>query len=153
MHKIYQDKGLFDLETQLPIALYSTIIFTILNYPLIYLSLSNDAIINFKQDTSKINIRQKVKKLKKILVIKFTLYYIISFLFLLFFWYYVSMFCVIYKNTQMHLLKDTLMSIGLSFVFPFGVYLLPGMFRLSSLSDGKKKGECLYNFSKVLQSL
>ena len=53
----------------------------------------------------------------------------------------------------MHLLKDTLMSIGLSFVFPFGVYLLPGMFRLPSLSDGKKKGECLYNFSKVLQSL
>ena len=152
MHKIYQDKGLFDLETQLPIALYSTIISTILNYPLNYLALSNDAIINFKQDTSKINIRQKVKKLKKILVIKFTLYYIISFLFLLFFWYYVSMFCVIYKNTQMHLLKDTLMSIGLSLIFPFFIYLLPGIFRLPSLSTYNKKRECLYNFSKVLQS-
>ena len=117
-----------------------------------YLALSNDDIINFKQDTSKINIRQKVKKLKKILVIKFTLYYIISFLFLLFFWYYVSMFCVIYKNTQMHLLKDTLMSIGLSLIFPFFIYLLPGIFRLPSLSTYNKKRECLYNFSKVLQS-
>ena len=49
MHKIYEDKGLFDLETQLPIAFYSTIISTILNYPLNFLALSNDVIINFKQ--------------------------------------------------------------------------------------------------------
>ena len=48
MHKIYESKGDFDLETQLPIAIYSTIISFILNYPLNYLALSNDAIINFK---------------------------------------------------------------------------------------------------------
>ena len=48
MHEIYENKGDFDLETQLPIALYSTIISTVLNYPLNFLALSNDAIINFK---------------------------------------------------------------------------------------------------------
>ena len=52
----------------------------------------------------------------------------------------------------MHLLKDTLMSIGLSLIFPFGVYLIPGIFRLSSLSVNNKKRQCLYNFSKILQS-
>ena len=153
MHKIYQNKGLFDLETQLPIALYSTVISTILNYPLNFLALSNDAIINFKQDNSKINIKIKAKNLKKMLFIKFSLYFIISFLFLLFFWYYLSIFCVIYKNTQIHLLKDTLMSIGFSLVFPFGIYLLPGIMRIPSLSAKNKKRECLYNFSKILQSL
>ena len=90
MHKIYEDKGLFDLETQLPIAFYSTIISTILNYPLNYLALSNDAIINYKQDTLKINIMINAKKLKKTLTIKFTLYFIISFIFLLFFWYVIK---------------------------------------------------------------
>ena len=40
MHKIYESKGDFDLETQLPIAVYSTIISTILNYPLNILALS-----------------------------------------------------------------------------------------------------------------
>ena len=50
MHKIYESKGDFDLETQLPIAVYSTIISTILNYPLNFLALSNDTIINFKQN-------------------------------------------------------------------------------------------------------
>ena len=93
------------------------------------------------------------KKLKKTLTIKFTLYFIISFIFLLFFWYYLSIFGVIYKNTQIHLLKDTLISIGLSLIFPFGIYLIPGIFRIPSLTVGNKKRECLYNFSKILQSL
>ena len=83
---------------------------------------------------------------------KFILYFIISFLFLVFFWYYISLFGVIYKNTQIHLLKDTLMSFGLSLLIPFGIYLLPGLFRIPSLSNRKKKRKCLYNFSKFLQS-
>ena len=152
MHKIYENKGQFNLETQLPIAIYSTIISTILNYPLNFLALSNDAVINFKNDNSEIKIKEKIEKLKKILIIKFISYFIISFLLLLFFWYYISIFCVIYKNTQFHLLKDTLMSIGLSLILPFGIYLLPGIFRIPSLSDKKKKRKCLYNFSKILQS-
>ena len=61
------------------------------------------------------------------------------------------MFCVIYRNTQIHLLKDTLMSFGLSLIFPFGIYLLPGLFRIPSLSNSQIKRECLYNFSKFLQ--
>ena len=48
MHKIYAIKGDFDLETQIPIIVYSTIISMILNYPLNFLSLSNDAVIYFK---------------------------------------------------------------------------------------------------------
>ena len=63
------------------------------------------------------------------------------------------MFGVIYKNTQIHLLKDTLMSIGLSVIFPFVIYLLPGVFRVPALSINNNKGKCLYNFSKLLQSL
>ena len=152
MHKIYESKGDFDLETQLPIVVYSTIISTILNYPLNFLALSNDAIINFKQMNIKINMRKRAKELTNNLIIKFILYFIIDFMLLLFFWYYISMFGVIYRNTQIHLLKDTLMSFGLSLIIPFIIYLLPGLFRIPSLSDHKKKRQYLYNFSKLLQS-
>ena len=120
MHKIYQSKGEFDLEYQLPIIVYSTLISMILNSPLNFLSLSNDAIINFKQNKSSINIMNRAKNLKNKIISKSILYFIISFIFLLFFWYYISMFCVIYRNTQIHLLKDTLMSFGLSLFIPFG---------------------------------
>ncbi len=61
------------------------------------------------------------------------------------------MFGAIYKNTQYHLLKDTLISFGLSLVYPFAFYLLPGLFRIPSLSNSQNKKECLYNFSKILQ--
>ena len=61
------------------------------------------------------------------------------------------MFGAIFRNTQYHLLKDTMISFGLSLLYPFGIYLLPGLFRIPSLSDPKKKRKCLYNFSKILQ--
>ena len=63
------------------------------------------------------------------------------------------MFGAIYRNTQIHLLKDTLLSFGLSLLYPFGICLLPGFFRIQALSDPKKKSAYLYNFSKVLQML
>ena len=69
----------------------------------------------------------------------------------------ISMFCNIYENTQIHLLNDTLISFGLSLLYPFGIYLLPGIFRIHALSEGKKndnkngKGKYLYKFSKFLQ--
>ena len=85
MHKIYESKGDFDLETQIPISVYLTIISSILNYPLNFLALSNDSIINFKQINFSINIIKRAKVLKNTLFIKSVLYFIISFLFLLFF--------------------------------------------------------------------
>ena len=85
MHKIYQSKGDFDLETQLPIAVYSTIISMILNYPLNSLALSNDIIFYFKQNKTKINFLKKAKKLIRILTTKFSLFFLLSFLFLLVF--------------------------------------------------------------------
>ena len=56
------------------------------------------------------------------------------------------MFCAIYKNTQLHLIKDTLISFGLSFIYPFGINLLPGLFRIPSLSE-KKEIENIYILS------
>ena len=151
MHNIYESKGKFDLEVQIPIIIYSYLISMLLNTPLEFLAFSNDAIIDFKNNKSIINLNKRKNDLKKKLIIKFILYFIISFLLLLFFWYYISMFCVIYRNTQIHLLIDTLMSFGLSLIFPFGIYLLPGLFRIPSLSNSQIKRECLYNFSKFLQ--
>ena len=61
------------------------------------------------------------------------------------------MFGSIYKNTQIHLLKDTLSSFSLSLFFPFVIYLLPGILRIPALYSKKKNKVCLYNCSKILQ--
>ena len=63
------------------------------------------------------------------------------------------MFCVVFRNTQIHLLKDALLSFGLSLIFPFLINLIHGFLRIHSLSDNKNKREYLYNFSKLFQSI
>jgi len=153
MHNIYESKGSFNIEYQLPKIVYSSLISMVLNTLLKLLALSNSGIIEFKQDKNKKDVNERAEKLKKKLSIKFVVYFLISFIFLLFFWYYISMFGAIYRNTQFHLLKDTLVSFGLSLLYPFGIYLLPGFFRIRALSDPKKKKECLYKFSRILQIL
>ena len=58
------------------------------------------------------------------------------------------MFGAIYKNTQIHLLKDTLMSFLLSLFFPFVLYLFPGFMRIPALAYKKA---CLYKVSKFIE--
>ena len=149
MHKIYEEQGKFQFLYQLPQIIYSFLISSVLNIPLNILALSDDDILKLKNDKSNNNLEQKEKTLLKKLRIKFLLYFIISTIFLLFLWYYISMFCAVYVNTQIHLIQDSLISFGLSIFYPFGIYLLPGIFRILSLSNKKKK--YFYIISNILQ--
>ena len=151
MHKLYLNKGSFKLENQLPIIISSSFISLILNSLIKLLALSNDSIINLKQKSEKENVKERGIILEYKLKIKFILFFAIGSIFLMFFWYYITIFGIIYKNTQYNLLKDTLISFFLSLIYPFGIYLLPGLFRIPSLADDKKNRKFLYNFSKVLQ--
>ena len=151
MHKIYENKGLFDLDYQLPIILYSSLISYILDIPLRFLALSNDSILNFKNCQENKYSESLRKKLIKSLKIKFILYFIISFIFLLLFWYYISIFGAVYKNTQCHLIKDTFFSFIISFIIPIAIYLIPGFFRIISLLNPKANRKVLYNISKIIQ--
>ena len=153
MNEIYVDKGGYDFETQIPITVYSFLISWIFNFPLSFLALSNDNINSFNKSRVKKGIIKRGNKLIFFLECKFFLYFTLSFMFLLFFWYYISMFGIIYKNTQYHLLKDTLISLGISLIYQFVIYLLPGFFRIPFLSNPKKRRKCMYSFSKLLQSL
>ena len=52
MHKIYEEKGKFQFLYQLPQIIYSTIISQILNYLFQLLALSEDLIIDFKNNNN-----------------------------------------------------------------------------------------------------
>ena len=153
MHKIYEDEGSFNFIYQLPQIIYSSLISAVLNVLLKLLALSEGNIIEYKKNKKKDELDKRTIDLKNKLNMKFFLYFITSFLFLLLFWYYLSMFCAIYRNTQYHLIKDTLISFGLSLIYPFGIYLLPVIFRIPALSNKKNKRECLYKMSLTFQML
>ena len=149
LHNIYINKGSFNIEYQLPQIIYSSLISIVLNQLLKFLALSNDDIINLKQYKIKNNIHKKENDLNYKFKVKFISYFFFSFLFLLFCWYYLAMFCTIYENSQYHLIKDTLISFGLSLIYPFIINLFPGCFRFPAL---KNKRKCEYNLSSILQA-
>ena len=154
MHKILEDEGSFNFIYQFPQIIYSSLISMALNAFISLLALSESEIIALKQLKKNIinkELRKKEKILKKRIRIKFIIFFILGFLLLLFLWYYVSTFCSIYVNTQIHLIKDTLISFGISLIYPFPIYLIPGIFRIIALSDKKNKRIFLYNFSKIFQ--
>ena len=149
MHKIYVDSGSFDFSYQLPQILYSFLISIAINFIIEYLSLSEDAIISIKAKKF-INLFISKKILKR-LKIKFSFFFIISFILLLSFGYYISCFCCIYENTQMHLIKDSLMSFGISLIYPVFINLIPGIFRIPALRSKKGDKICMYKFSKFFE--
>ena len=149
MHKIYVDSGKFNFMYQLPQIIYSYLISSGINFIIEYLSLSENDIISIK---SRMNINPKaINKIINDLKIKFCFFFIITLILLLFFCYYISCFCCIYQNTQMHLLKDSLMGLGLSSIMPFFINLIPGIFRIPALRNKKGNKLCMYKFSQIIE--
>ena len=151
MHKIYEDHGQFNFIFLIPQILYSTIISSFITIIIKYLSLSEKNIIDIKNIKTYKESIDKADNLKKCLFKKFIVYFILCFLLLDLFWYYLTLFCAVYKNTQIYLIKDTMISFGTSMIYPFGLYLLPCFFRLPALKGNKKNHNILYNISKIIQ--
>ena len=150
MHKIYEDKGIFNIIAQLPQIFYSTLISAFLNMLIKRLALSGKSIIALRKEKNKEKALKNSVELYRCLMIKFNLYFFISFLFILFFWYYVSTFCAVYKNTQIILIENTLSSFFLTLIYPFVLNLLPGIFRIPALKAVKKDKAGLYKIGNII---
>ena len=149
MHKIYLDKGSFDLAYQLPQIIYSFIISTVLKTILNIFGLYEQNIITLKNKKDK-SVTQK--NILSLIRCKIAFFFVITFMLMIFLWFYLGCFCAVYKNTQIHLLLDVTASFALSFISPFFIYLLPGIFRLPSLKKKENK-PYMFKFSKLLQLL
>ena len=151
MHKIHQDKGQFDFLYQIPQIIYSCFISRIIDTLIRILALSQDNIVSLKEEKK---ISKKTKKnLLRILKFKFILYFIFTFILMIFILYYITCFCGIYVNTQIHLIKDSLISLATSLLIPFVLYLIPGIFRITALRAEKPNRKMMYKFSCVLENL
>ena len=151
MHQIYEDKGKFNFLYQIPQMFYSTMISAFIKFIIEKLSLTEKNILEIKQVKVHEKALEIMNKTLTIIKIKFVLYFIINFLFLFLFWYYLSSFCAIYRNTQMYLFKDTIISFCGSLFYPFVINILPGCLRIKAIHCKEKNRVCLYQISKIFQ--
>ena len=151
MHQIYEDEGDFNFIYQLPQIAYSTLISIFVDNLTTFLALSEDNIIELKRDKNLDNLTGKSRRIKMILKIKFIFFYIFNIILILLFWYYLGCFCAVYKNTQYHLIKDTLISFFLGFIAPFGTNLITAFLRKYSLKENNIGRKMIFNLSRLLQ--
>ena len=150
MHKIYKDNGNYNFLYQIPQILYSSVISSTITVILKHLSLSQKSIINIKK-LNDINIMvTKFLSLLKSFKYKLILFNVFGLILLAFNWYYITLFCSVYSNTQSHLLTDTLTSFFLSLLYPFGLSLIPGFLRIPALKSEKKDKFFLYRISQLI---
>ena len=147
MNRIYEDDGAYNFIYQIRQIFYSSMICSIGNIIICFFSLTERDILQVKRE--KKNKDKHFIKLSKFLIIKFSLFFSISIILLILFWYYLSCFCAIYRNTQLHLIKDTLICFGLTMIYPFGWDLRAAAFRIPSLK--KSNRECIYKLSQIIQ--
>ena len=152
MSKIYKDEGSFDITYQLPKMFYSLIITAVLKIILNFFGLYENNILIIKQRKNIYN-RQDLNKYKRVILIKITLFFIITYIILIFVWVFLGCFCAVYNNTQIHLILDVTSSFALSFITPLFLYILPGIFRICSLKNKKHKKPSLYKIAQFLQFL
>ena len=148
IHKQYDSKGKYNIVYQIPKILYSTIISAMTNILLKKLSLSQNDILKIKYNSDFEKTEKNCIALKKCLKIKFILFIIIGSIILVFFWYYLSCFCSVFVNTQLVLIKDTIISYGFSLLYPFGLNLIPGLLRIPALKTSDRK--IIYIISKII---
>ena len=149
IHKLFEDGGSYNLVYSLPQIIYSFAIAHIITIILKFAFLSERNIIQIKKEDSLDSAKSLVDKVKRTLIIKYIIFFVAGIIFLIFFWYYLSSFGAVFQNSQIYLVKKTLMSFLISLIYPFVINLLPGFLRMPSLKNNSK--ECLYKTSKIIQ--
>ena len=148
IHKIYEHQGMVKLFLEVPKALYSSIISVFCNLFINSLALSEKSLLKLKKIKDKNKRNNSSVYLYAFIRRKITIYFFIGFIFLIIFWYFISAFCAVYKNTQVIYLKNCSISFCISMLYPFLISLLPGLFRIPSLRNGKNK--TLYKIGNIL---
>ena len=150
MHKLYEDEGKYNILYQIPQMLYSTIISQIISSLLEKLSLFQDDMLNLKEKTDIVDMKKEIKRIIKYIKIKSLLLFIFGIILFIAFWYYLSAFCSVYYNTQIPLIKDNFISFFMSMIYPFLLYLIPGIFRFIAL---RNKNKCMYIISNFVTTI
>ena len=148
MHRIYEDKGIFNFRYIIPQIIYSLIISSIIFISIEKISLTQNDILEIKHEKNKHNLNVRVLISLKRIKIKFICFFSLSIIFLALFWLYLSCFCAVYKNTQLYLVENSLICYLIFLILPFIFCIFPGFLRFSAL---KGPGECLYKISQIIQ--
>ena len=146
----YHNNGVLDFISGLPKSIYSFIAALLITNLLKMLSDSKSELIKVIRNKSKFNdylniINKELSKLSKKLIV----YFILVFLFELFFLYYITIFCAVYRFSQKYWFLGCLESFGIDLLSAFIICIFLALLRYISI---KRKIKCLYIFTNIINT-
>ena len=155
-HNLFVSNGNIPIFSDISKIIFSALISATIKNILLIISFPEKDILKIRksgiQEISKRN--PTVHKSLTMVVIRCYIFFFVNFIILCFIWVYITSFFIIFQNTQMYVIKNTLISFGVSLVAPFILYIIPAFFRkLAVKGDGVHGNYCLYIISQILQSI
>ena len=144
----YNNNGVLDFISGLPKTIYSFLISSLLSVFLIKLSSSKKTLIELlKSEKNKKNFKERSRKIMQEFRCKLIIYFIFLFFCLLFFWYYVTIFCNVYYNNQKYWVYGSIEGIIIALLTPFLTSVIIAFLRYISI---KFKIKWLFNINEFL---
>ena len=133
---------------KLPQLLFVLVANHLIEVYLCYLSMTDSAVYAIKAISKKPNNSKKVIDIIDCMKCKLVAFFISTFILFLLFWYFISAFCAVYKNTQGIFIRDSAISFVTSLIDPFLIFGLTTILRKISLAPCcRKRAKCVYRIS------
>ena len=151
LHDIYVSGNTNDIGKFIPYIIISFIICNVVDKLIRYFSLSDKNIYSIYKEALYNNAKIRATQVRKLLLIKYIIFYVLGFFSTLIFGYYLATFGAVYQNTQYILIKNVLISYVMSLLLPFIIILLPSVFRRFALKDATR--QWMFDLSRILQNI
>ena len=143
-------KNLSSVWTQLDNTIYSSLLSSIILIMLKLICLTHNSVRQLRKVRDVDAAQEQSVCILRCIKVRIVIYYILSFAFLLVFGFYVLCFCAIFENTQIALIRSTLTSWLISFIYPLIICLFTSIVRSAAF---KCKSKCLYFVKTMMQFL
>ena len=151
MHNIYISGGEFNFFDQLTQMVLVTLVSQLLQIFLNFLTMTDIHYYSIKNIPKNELNKKKIVSVIKLIKCKIIVYHIFTFILFFFYWYAVTAFCAVYRNTQKIFITDSISSFIMGLIYPFILYIFPTVLRfLSLMATEKKILEFLYSISDII---
>ena len=140
MHKIYKDHGKYTFFRDKAESIYSFLVSFIIEILIGYLSYTDVNIYQIRQLKKVDKIKKVLKRIKQKLIV----FYVVTFLLFLFYWYLISCFCAVYKDTQIIYIKKCIKTFINDIFIPFVIHMAFAFGRIFALKQNTKFRSLLY---------
>jgi len=155
----YNDQAIYEInqqdkesgyQTEYTRVIYSALISGVIDFIVQLLALSHKSIIELRNYKEISQVEIEIPKLIKKLKAKYVIYYALTIVLDIVFFYYITAFCAIYLIIQTNMISDSAFSFLLTMSYSIILSLISSIIRIFSIHKKSKFRHCLYFISWVL---